>query len=89
MNGTTYKSNHSLQYNDWEGDGSKELKDGFHFHRTPFYKDVIKTEIAASVPFEKISFGEDHAWAKAIKSKLKTEIHIAERPDHTNALYLR
>jgi len=45
MYGKYYKSNHSLQYSGWYGDGSHPLHDGFHYHRTPFYKDVIKTEI--------------------------------------------
>lgn len=76
MNGNEYSSNHSLEYGGWEGDGSKLLWDGFHFHRTPFYKDVIKTEIAKSVPFEKIRFGEDHAWSIALKPHLKNEVHI-------------
>jgi glycosyltransferase involved in cell wall biosynthesis len=76
INGLLLKSNHSLGYDDWAGDGSRELYDGFHFHRTPFFKDVIKTEIAKSVPIPKIRFGEDHEWAKALKPHLKTEIHI-------------
>ncbi len=76
MNGMEYKSNHSLSYGDWEGDGNRIFDDGFHFHRTPFYKNVIKTEIAKSVPFQKIRFGEDHAWSRDIKPLLKSEIHI-------------
>lgn len=78
MDGVGYKSNHSLNYVDWEGDGSKLLEDGFHFHRTPFMKSVIKTEIARSVPIPHIRFGEDHQWAQALKPHLKTEIHIPE-----------
>lgn len=78
INGVHYKSNHSLSYGDWEGDGQKELSDGFHFHRTPFMKSVIKTSIAKSVPVPHIRFGEDHQWAQALKPHLKTEIHIPE-----------
>lgn len=78
MNGVDYKSNHSLEYSDWEGDGNRVFEDGFQFHRTPFYKNVIKTEIARSVPFEHIRYGEDHAWSSALKPHLKTEIHIPE-----------
>lgn len=78
MNGVVYKSNYSLEYGDWEGDGQKEFSDGFHFHRTPFMKSVIKTEIARSVPIPHIRFGEDHQWAKALKPHLKTEIHIPQ-----------
>ena len=39
MDGKEYKSNHSNDYLDWEGDGSFEFPDGFHFHRTIFYKE--------------------------------------------------
>lgn len=74
-----YKSNHSNEYADWEGDGSSLFSDGFHFHRTPFFKSVIKTEIAKSVPIPHIRFGEDHQWAQALKPHLKTEIHIPEQ----------
>lgn len=76
IDGVKYCSNFSLDYGDWEGDGSKLLSDGFHFHRTPFFKTVIKTEIAKSVPIPHTRFGEDHQWAQALKPHLKTEIHI-------------
>lgn len=79
MNGQLYCANHSLKYDDWEGDGSRLLSDGFHFHRTPFYKNVVKTNIAQSVPFEYIRFGEDHAWSRALKPHLKTEVHIPKQ----------
>lgn len=79
IDGKEYKSNHSLQYVDWEGDGHAELWDGFHFHRTPFFKSVIKTDIAKSVPIPYIRFGEDHQWAQSLKQHLKTEIHIQEQ----------
>lgn len=78
INGEVEKSNHSLSYGDWEGEGGKELWDGFHYHRTPFFKSVIKTEIAKSVPIPHIRFGEDHQWAQALKSHLKTEVHISQ-----------
>lgn len=78
MNGQYYKSNHSLFYSDWDGNGSSLLSDGFHFHRTPFYKDVIRTDIARSVPFEWIRYGEDHAWSRALKPHLRNEVHIDE-----------
>lgn len=78
INGVIEKSNHSLEYGDWEGEGGKELWDGFHYHRTPFMKSVIKTEIARSVPIPHIRFGEDHQWAQALKPHLKSEIHIPQ-----------
>lgn len=79
MDGKEYKSNHSNDYLDWEGDGSFEFPDGFHFHRTIFYKDVIKTELAKSVPFVYCRFWEDHLFAKDLKPHIKSEFHIAEQ----------
>lgn len=74
MNGEEFRSNHSLKYEDWAINF-----DGYDFVRTPFYKDVIRTEIAQSVPFEKIRYGEDHAWARSLKPHLKTEYHIPQQ----------
>lgn len=74
INGREYTSNHSLKYDDWQ-----DNFDGFDFVRTPFYKDVIKTEIAKSVPFEKIRYGEDHAWSRTLKRRLSTEFHIDQQ----------
>jgi glycosyltransferase involved in cell wall biosynthesis len=76
MNGIEYKSNHSLNYDDWNGDGSALLADGFHFQRTPFYKDVIKNKIARNLPLEKIRYGEDHEWSRRLKPLLRNEGHI-------------
>lgn len=76
MNGVEYKSRHSLEYGGWEGDGSKLLADGFHFHRTPFYKNAIKTEIAQKVPVPPLRFGEDHEHSKSLYPLLKTEFHV-------------
>jgi Arc/MetJ family transcription regulator len=78
IDGKEYKSNHSNEYVDWEGDGSSLFPDGFHFHRTPFFKSVIRTELAKSIPIPHIRFGEDHQWAQALKLYLKTEVHISE-----------
>lgn len=78
IDGKEFGSNHSIEYGDWEGDGSKLLWDGWHYHRTPFFKDVINTEIARSVPIPRIRFGEDHQWAQALKPHLATEVHIPE-----------
>jgi len=79
MDDKEYKSNHSLSYDGWYGDGTHLLHDGFHFHRTPFFKDVIKTQIAKSVPIRHIRWGEDNFWADDLHSHLKTEIHIPEQ----------
>ncbi len=76
IEGSLYKSNFSNKYQQWEGGGNSELSDGFHFHRTVFYKCVIKTEIARKVPFKHIRFGEDFEWAIDLKPHINTEIHI-------------
>ena len=82
INGVNYTSNHSILYHDWEGEGNTEFADGFNFHRTPYMKSVIKTEIAKSVPVPDCRFGEDHQWSKLIKPLLKTEHHIEEEIYH-------
>jgi hypothetical protein len=73
INGVEFKSNHSILYDDWEGDGSKLFQDGYHFHRTPFFKSLIRTDIAKSVSVPKIRWGEDHEWSKLIKPLLHTQ----------------
>lgn len=75
MGRDVFKSNHSLIYQDWA-----ENTDGYDYVRTPFYKNVIKTTIAQSEPFEKeMRFGEDHEWSKRLKPHLKTEVHIPKQ----------
>lgn len=71
INGREHTCNHSIKYADW---GSKQ--DGYDFVRTPYYKDVIKTEIARKVGFKSVRYGEDHIQARALKPLLKTEAHI-------------
>ena len=73
MNGEYKSSNHSIKYDKWQ-DGF----DGYDYVRTPFYKDVIRTDIAKSVPFPKIRYNEDEQWSYAIKPLLTDEIHIDE-----------
>lgn len=79
LDGVEYKSNHSNEYSGWEGDGQKILYDGFHFHRTVFFKDVIRTELARSVPVPHCRFGEDNMYADALKPLIKSEIHINQQ----------
>ena len=71
MNGKYKSSNHSLVYEKWQ-----DNFDGYDYVRCPFYKDVIRTEIAQSVPFPKIRYNEDEQWSMAIRPHLKTEYHI-------------
>lgn len=73
MNGKIQTCNHSLKYDKW-----RDNWDGFDYVRTPFYKDIIKTEIARSVPFPHIRYNEDEQWSMALKPHLSTESHIDE-----------
>lgn len=71
INGQYFSSNHSLKYDMW-----RDNHDGFNFTRSPFYKDVIKTEIARTVPFPHIRWNEDEQWSMRLYPYLKNEIHI-------------
>jgi len=73
MNGQAKTCNHSLKYFQW-----MDNQDGYDFIRSPFYKDVIRTDIAKKVPFPHIRWNEDEQWAKALYPHLHTEIHIDE-----------
>ena len=79
MDGKEYRSNHAAIYSGWEGDGNSIFPDGFHFHRTPFFKSVIRTELAKSNKKKKIRFGEDHAFANDLHPLIKSEFHISEQ----------
>lgn len=71
IDGVESRSNFSLKYDDWG-----ENHDGFDYVRTPFFKTPIKTAICQQVPIPHIRFGEDHAYALAIKPLLHSEVHI-------------
>lgn len=73
MNGEYKSSNHSIKYDKWQ-----DNFDGYDYVRSPFYKDVIRTDIAKSVPFPHIRYNEDEQWSMAIKPLLTDEIHIDE-----------
>lgn len=71
MNGVYKSSNHSIIYGQW-----MDNQDGFDYVRSPFYKDVIRTDLARSVPFEKVRYNEDEKFSYAIRHLLTSEIHI-------------
>lgn len=77
MNGEYKTSNHSIKYPQW-----MDNSDGYNFVRCPFYKDVIRTDIARSVPFEHIRYNEDERFSMAIKPLLTDEIHIDQEIYH-------
>jgi len=71
MNGEYKSSNHSIKYDRWA-----DNFDGYDYTRCPFYKDVIRTDIAQSIPFEYIRYNEDEKFSMAIKPLLTDEAHI-------------
>lgn len=77
INGEYKSSNHSILYSQW-----MDNQDGYSYVRCPFYKDVIRTDIAKSVPFPHIRYNEDEQWSMAIKPFLTDEIHIEEELYH-------
>lgn len=76
MDGVLYKSNHSSMYEDWKGDGNSLFPDGFHFHRTPFFKSVILTAYCKHIGVADMRFGEDHEFSRLIKPLLSRDYHI-------------
>lgn len=77
INGQYKSSNHSIKYPQW-----MDNNDGYDFVRCAFYKDVIRTDIAKSVPFPHIRYNEDEQWSMAIKPFLADEIHIDQELYH-------
>lgn len=70
------KSNHSILYSGWHD--NPLWPEGFKYARTPYFKDVIKTEIAKSIPVPEIRWNEDEQWSNALHPHLKNEFHINE-----------
>lgn len=71
IDGRIQTSNHSLKYDSWQ-DGV----DGFDYVRTPFFKSVIRRDIALQVPVKPMRYSEDADWAARIYPLLHTEVHI-------------
>lgn len=76
IDGEVSKSNHSIKYSGWHDNPT--WPEGFKYARTPYFKDVIKTEIARSVQVPAIRYNEDEQWSNALLPHLKNEIHIDE-----------
>lgn len=75
--GRPCRSDFSLRYREWSEAGRTGLISGmFKYVRTPFHKVPIRTEIARSVRFADMRFGEDHDWSKRIYPLLKTENYV-------------
>lgn len=59
-------------------DRSKEHK--YHYGRTPYYKDVIRTAHAKQIGFSDMRYGEDEDFSYRLKKSglIKTEVHLDE-----------
>lgn len=73
INGVTQYSKISNIYPEWATPNNDSQ---FNYHRTPFFKVPIKTELCKQVGVANLRFGEDHDFAKRIKPLLKTETFI-------------
>lgn len=73
FNGEYRSSNHSIRYEKWQ-----DNFDDYDYVRCAFYKDVIRTDLAQSVPFPNIRWNEDEQWSYTIKPLLTDEIHLDE-----------
>lgn len=72
MDGKEFKVCHSNRFNDWGSGG------GYNFIRTPFYKDVLRTDIAKQIGFKDLRYGEDHDFARRLKKSglIQKEVFI-------------
>jgi quinol monooxygenase YgiN len=76
IDGNISKSNHSILYSGWHDNPT--WPEGFKYARTPYFKDVIKTEVAQMVQVPELRWNEDEQWANALHPHLKNEFHIDE-----------
>lgn len=72
------KSNITIVYGDWDGEGHHPFSDEYHFHRTPSFKSPILTELCKRVGVTDSRWGEDHDFARRIKPYLANEVYIKE-----------
>lgn len=72
-NGIVRMCCHSNRFKDW---GSHV--EGYHYVRTPYFKDIIRTDICKAIPVPDVRYGEDHLWSIALKKSglIKTEAFI-------------
>lgn len=63
----------SIQFSD-EGENND------HYWRWPNHLCAIRRDLVLRHPFQSISFGEDSAFARSIRSELKTEQRVSRKP---------
>lgn len=73
MNGEYKASNHSLKYEKWQ-----DNSDGYDYVRSPFYKDIIRTDVARSATMPHIRYNEDEQFSMSLRPLLRDELHIDE-----------
>lgn len=68
---TEYKQKfiHSIKYDNW-------YSKGYTHYRCPNHLNPIRKEIALSVGFKNVSYGEDFDFSLRLKPLLKTEVYI-------------
>lgn len=77
-NGSTLVSCHSNDFADWGENFTDRQGQFYNYIRTPFFKDVIKTDICRQIPVPNIRYAEDIQWARALKKSglIKSEVFI-------------
>lgn len=79
FNGMVLRSIHSNDFDDW---GERAMHDGqmWDYVRTPFYKDVIRTDIVRSVGIADSRYAEDIDFARRLKASglIQTEVMIKD-----------
>ncbi len=77
INGQIMFSSFSLSHLKWRSLHKPDAM-GCVFHRTPFTKTPIKTDICRKVGVKDMRWGEDHEFAKRVRRHIKTEEFINE-----------
>ena len=75
-NGEERASIFSMRFGDWED--VTPPQNGIWYHRTPFFKTPIRTDLCQMVGVADMRYGEDHDFARRIKKHLRTEVFIDE-----------
>lgn len=75
--GQTKVSCHSNDFDDW-GERYHDGDQYYDYIRTPYFKDVIKTDICKQIPVPDIRYAEDIEWSRRLKKSglIKTEVFI-------------
>lgn len=75
MDGVEKLAAHSQAYGYWATLPAPDAN-GYSYYRTPYFKDVIKTEICRKVGVLDMRFAEDHDFAVRVLPLIKHEVFI-------------